>query len=112
MREILFRAWDGKEMKPAFDLTQNPKYWWKGNRDYPLMQYTGLDDKNNKRVFEGDVVKIHADDPEEYHEVKFACGGFMAGDIFLDDYWNLNGHMFEVVGNRFENPELAVKVNE
>lgn len=44
MREIKFRAWDGERMHKAFDLTQNPVFWWRDNYDYPLMQYTGLKD--------------------------------------------------------------------
>jgi uncharacterized phage protein (TIGR01671 family) len=121
MREIKFRAWDD-ELKQMFDSgteqfddsllfrfqhfdTEKPVY----------MQYTGLKDKNEKEVFEGDIIKImemfiseegRPVTEEVFHEVHFDCGGFMAGDSFLDDYWNMYGYMFEVVGNKFENPEL------
>jgi uncharacterized phage protein (TIGR01671 family) len=70
-----------------------------------LMQYTGIKDKNDKEVYEGDIIKNNACSPE-FYEVKFACGGFMAGDVFLDDHWNLSGYMFEVIGNIYENSEL------
>lgn len=68
-----------------------------------LCQYTGLKDKNGKNeVFEGDIVDIN----DAIYEVKFDCGGFMAGKMFLDDYWNLYGYMFKVIGNIHQNPEL------
>lgn len=67
MREIKFRAWDGKEMKESFLLHQSngnipiidvgikvvslePQYDWK------IMQFTGLKDKNGKEIYEGDII--------------------------------------------------------
>lgn len=56
MREIKFRAWNGVEMSEPFDLN-------KGDPDtfplgLPLMQYTGLKDKNGKEIYENDIVNI------------------------------------------------------
>ncbi|MEH7223883.1 YopX family protein [Bacillus sp. JJ1566] len=109
-----------REIKFNFYNTISQKYttWEESNAGMPMcsfsthkhlkfLQFTGLKDKNGKEVFEGDIVRINSDFPDEFHEVKFACGGFMAGELFLDDYWNLNGHMFEVVGNKFDNPDLV-----
>lgn len=62
-------------------------------------QYTGLTDKNGKKIFEGDIVKISND---EIFEVKYEDGGFTAG-LFLGD-WDY-GHV-EVIGNIYDNPEL------
>ena len=111
MREILFR---GKRKK-------GDKRWVEGdllhgysgfgitNRYYAgssfevvpetVGQYTGLTDKNGKKIFEGDIVNISND---EIFEVKYEDGGFTAG-LFLGD-WDY-GHV-EVIGNIYDNPEL------
>ena len=95
-REIKFRAWDGKEMQQAFDLSSNPKYWWVHNKDFPLMQYTGLKDKNGKEIYEGDVVKfINTFQVEETRAIEFPR-----------DYGFITCYEFEIIGNIYENPEL------
>lgn len=109
MREMKFRAWDGKEMKTAFDLTQDPKYWWEGNRDYPLMQYTGSKDMHGEEIYEGDVWEYN-----EYtrHVIKFDiervgwypfADGDGCGCCSFDVYSPDHG---KVIGNIYRNPEL------
>lgn len=89
--------------------------------DGVLMQFTGLQDKNGREIFEGDIVKVD-DDWDEY--------GWMAGEIrevyFFDGSYRLKpprtdvgrGHTLEdgtdglsVIGNIYENPELLEEVN-
>jgi uncharacterized phage protein (TIGR01671 family) len=82
------------------NLISNEIPQWLVDRD-TVGQYTGLTDKNGHEVYEGDIVETH----DGIYEVTFDCGGFMAGECFLDDYWNLHGYMFKVIGNKFENPE-------
>ena len=87
-------------------------------------QYTGLTDKNGKKIFEGDIVKYHLwDDKFDYCEVKFgyfyaamdsynggpALGFYLAGingkadDIgFFENLYKF----VEVIGNIHDNPEL------
>lgn len=91
-------------------------------------QYTGLKDKNGKRIFEGDVVsykRVHQftedDDIEDYGNqfpdkisdclgvVEFRNGKFMPlpERHDCDDYWYSDGQYgFEVIGNIYDNPEL------
>jgi uncharacterized phage protein (TIGR01671 family) len=70
-REIKFRAWDKekKEMREVTSLNFYDEYMWveetpmTGDKlpieGTPLMQFTGLKDKNGKEVYEGDVVTYH-----------------------------------------------------
>lgn len=113
MREILFRGKDPEsgEWHYGYYVKRND-----GDRGYLILedyylesyeivkpeticQYTGLTDKNEKKIFEGDIVKISND---EIFEVKYEDGGFTAG-LFLGD-WDY-GHV-EVIGNIYDNPEL------
>ena len=77
-------------------------------------QYTGLRDKNGKKIFEADVVRDN--ESGLFGKVIFATAeggydgfsGFMADDI-NDGLQNYNGfwHLVEVAGNIFDNPELV-----
>ena len=83
MREIKFRAWNGSKMIDAFDLSCNPKYWWKKCKDYPLMQYTGLKDITGQDIYEGDI--ITREDRKRGEVVEFNDGAFrisLKGGVF------------------------------
>lgn len=76
-----------------------------------VCQYTGLTDKNGKKIFEGDILKL-----EDYHGHRVvyvfygeSCGcWFYGGDRFSDEYI-FNGQFKEVIGNIFDNPELITE---
>ena len=113
MRTIKFRAWNGTKML----LSENADFYLMPNnkvqipsstghefydRDYPIMQFTGLLDKNGKEIYEGDVVEfIDCDGRCSNCVVEFKDGGFYP---FAPDYvpWSI----VEVIGNIYENPEL------
>jgi len=65
-----------------------------------VCQYTGLTDKNGRKIFEGYILKI----PEKKnHNVKFEYGQFCVGINCPIAYIRTE---CEVIGNIFDNPEL------
>lgn len=129
MREILFR---GKRIDNgewvygnyAFTDVNGKKYFIFQNKPLEheaipktISQYTGLTDKNGKKIFEGDIVqrrnkKLILNNTFDFKIVFIpvrAC--FTAVDIsggnvtFISDYIN-NKYDIEVIGNIHDNPEL------
>ena len=113
MREIKFRAWDGKRMQePSVNMligSFNGSVSWQFGYDVPkymdvtLMQYTGLKDKNGKEIYEKDLLKLDTQFHEEYgdrvFEVKWSDEQSAWSIIKpLGDYI--------VIGNIYSSPEL------
>lgn len=115
MRTIKFRAWQDNSML----IQKTPGVYGTKNflnqlyEDCELMQFTGVKDKNNKEIYEGDIFKtfIRNDDGdkfERHYQVVFNDTNcqFMVLDT------DSNGSLFhyanncEVIGNIHENPEL------
>lgn len=70
-------------------------------------QYTGLKDKNGKKIFEGDIVDILTEN-EEIGTIVFDEGAFIvsADGFCLDFQNNIDSTNLEVIGNIYDNPEL------
>ena len=108
-REIKFRFWSTiNEQAKMIYPTQGMLSDLEENRNWKVMQFTGLKDKNGKEIYEGDIINNR-------FEVKFNqfYGAFMAfskvGSFFLnEEIVNPVGGVDNpiVTGNIYENPEL------
>ena len=136
MRELKFRAWDVS----STDNT-NRMIFWDEMKDYTfdeileaypdtLMQFTGLKDKNEKEIYEGDILKTNFGDYEVIFGKGCAFGVLVERETGFGEYpheieerfYELNTendaffgvdndcksfHVIEVIGNIYENPELT-----
>lgn len=84
-------------------------------KEFKLMQFTGLKDKNDKEIFEGDIVKYkigwNTFTEEVAYDKNFA--GFGVMDAYADAIFSfgklaevIDLNSLEAVGNIYENPEL------
>jgi len=114
-REIKFRAWikNNKRMERCIEI--NPfyigdcdRFHWK-HEEVELMQYTGLKDKNDKEIYEGDI--YHMGDKNIRYVVVWNDTGFTGKQLGSRSYAGLSywKNNIEVVGNIFEKDEENLK---
>ena len=149
-REIKFRMWDKKSKKMRkvesigfgkLNHYENPVVNGVGydcindkeimvHRDFPhfeLMQYTGLKDKNDNKIYEGDIIRqVKVRTKEEHidknnYKVVFKYGSFWlerpdGNTVYIKDFPTIDEFVgfecFEVIGNVYENPELLKEDEE
>ena len=115
MRTIKFRIWNkflekmSEPKKLCIDAELNAFYIDKPpHHDFELMQFTGLEDKNAKEIYEGDIV-IAKETIDYNFKIIFKEGMFIGFNEKCEDFDTIyaqNFESFEVIGNIYENPEL------
>lgn len=110
-RELKFRVYIPDHEKLCyFDLTNfdySDRYL--SQHQHPVQQYTGLKDKNDKEIYEGDIVKATSDQYKNENfvgKVIFDEGCFLTWINKNDIRGIWSGEDIEVVGNMYETPEL------
>lgn len=135
MREIKFRAWDKPQTfanEQKLDgrmvyskLKRNENYMTSNDVGWsfricdvnaPIMQYTGLKDKNGKEIYEGDILRWLA--------IEVKTGRVVVDELVIAEYSEQDARYFcylnglpenlfqdrtkrwEIIGNIYENPEL------
>lgn len=120
MREIMFRAWNDEEkvMISADDLafeTYLPLWMQFKGSTLTFMQYTGLNDKNDKEIYEGDIIEIVDSIGSHICVVKFINGCFVSVELGDSDEVclreDIDNFPHTIIGNIYENTELLSKTN-
>lgn len=133
MREILFKAkrvdngewvegyytecrdetFIGIDTSSMFEIFCAPVIRWFKVDPKTLCEFTGRCDKNEKRIWENDILMAHLDEsyPEDttYETIEWGVAGWVTHEAnsvdrqYLDEF---DLEHFEVVGNIFDNKEL------
>lgn len=114
-REIKFRAYDKKagEWTIPTTCTQGNKLFvgFLDREDVIVMQYIGLKDSKGKEIYEGDIIRVGNYLCEVFYNEKY-CSFEMRDEMgfmcFNEQYVN----SYEVIGNRWDNPELLEGTNK
>lgn len=133
-RKIKFRVWTGATMEYRVLAGALGYFYVEGmsNKDSaclseantiydgaaPLMQWTGLVDKNGVEIYEGDIIKTHSNFIVGFGPYKdsdyYGHNGFLLQRLnsidspfgFGEEYLGEVSKTTQVIGNIFQNPEL------
>ena len=130
-REIKLRAWDKEinQMRDCDGMILNHIYLAPSGvgfvdkdliqlKNYIPMQFTGLRDKSDKEIYEGDIISVSNNGAfiGNCEIIWKGCGfWFKDVDFTSETYENLFvydqcGYGLEVIGNIYENPKLLTEV--
>ena len=121
-REIKFRVWDveNKEMLNVQELDFEPTFYggriairpdqyndYFDTEDMILMQYTGVNDRCGKEIYENDIVYVAGEDENATIEWDEETARFVIHfDGWIADFDNYYGKELEIMGDIYNNPEL------
>ena len=129
MREIKFRAWLKEDKKmvnvETMDFTDKSIQYLKRSEiinayilrresfdDVELMQFTGVNDKNGKEIYEGDIVVLNNIENDNMCIVRYEHSSYrLEGWSLREDLSNVEDRFLEVVGNIYENKNLLEENN-
>lgn len=125
MREIKFRQWDSFRKRMSYGHGQKGDTWigfpnvsWER---YPIMQYTGLKDKNGKEDYKSDLLKIwvYNDNEElefvgiaeilgwnEYSDLEIIWRTGLKKSKIFGGWELMECYEHEIIGNIYENLDL------
>ena len=119
MKEIKFRVWNTETNKMITNVKEMGVFALQSiysideflviptNEKYPLMQYTGLKDKNGVEAYHKDIGidKFNKKVIIEWNE-NHLCYGLLTIDDIVKDEWNFClKDLVEIIGNIYENKE-------
>lgn len=111
-REIKFRAWDALYDKMLYSNKGNLSSFFhaveqRPKDQAPVMQSTGLYDKNGREIYEGDIIRRYGVrelliiEWRQHGAFRAVSKDHSAGDWYFD-----NPAENDIMGTIFENPEL------
>lgn len=115
MRDIKFRAWNEVEEKMLnwyefLDTNMKNTFIAPESTGLILMQYTGLNDKNGKEIYEGDIVKVFTNKEWRIGKIIYEHSEFTIDVTNNKDLkygrTSIIENLTEVIGNIYDNPEL------
>ena len=104
--EIRLDLWGSVTFRlPWYEQENNVITTVDGSDMFDLMQSTGINDKNNIEIFEGDIVSYFR---KGHSVIEWKDGGFIIKRILDGEYELIQSRIaeIEVLGNIYENPEL------
>jgi hypothetical protein len=105
-RELKFRLWNPQLKFMDYNedaVLPSLHSEFKGKPGIMIMQFTGLKDKNNNPIYEGDIIKESSSGL--FYEINFSDGnfGYASTCLCID---SIDEYEIKVVGDIYQNPEL------
>ena len=125
MRQLKFRVWTGSTMECRVvagalgvfyvegldpkDSASMSSFNTKYSEQTPVMQSTGLHDRNGKEIYEDDILKAGRDVIRVFWHSEFSSFSLYKKEWLSSHFFGeaLDPEDCEVIGNIYENPELV-----